>query len=105
MALAASKKYDEIGRKIESLKAEQLKYKSKIAQELAHEFMRVIQNSNALSIDPSILIGGFLEVIDTAQKNSSKSEVWQVMGQKFLKSQPKKNKSKAEGTKTKSNTN
>ena len=82
MAITATKKLDQLNQKIALLKQEQ----EKIQGELAQEFLNVIRNTQALTLDFTTLIGGVLETITKIQSGTSEVEDWQKAGGKFLKS-------------------
>lgn len=82
MSTTAIKKLEALNKKISSLKQDKLK----VQNELAKEFIEVVKQTEALTVDFPSLIGGLLEIVKTIQSEKPEKEVWHKAGRKFLRS-------------------
>jgi len=85
--MTLQKKVDKITRKIEDLKSQQHKIESGIALQL----LEVIKSQSGFTLPFDAVVGGLLEVIEICKKDQVRSEAWQDVGEKFLKTRGKNN--------------
>ncbi|MBP9776495.1 MAG: hypothetical protein ACH349_02025 [Candidatus Rhabdochlamydia sp.] len=71
--------------KIQQLKEKQRALETKMVQ-LLHRALKIHQG---FSLPFSVLMGGFIDVMEQAKTNSNQAEAWNVAGGKFLRQRNK----------------
>jgi hypothetical protein len=66
----------------------------RISKDIAFELSQNLIDCGALYIDFDVFIGGMLEVIEKAKKESPQKEVWKTAGQKFRQQRSKRKTSR-----------
>jgi len=81
---------------LQKKKADIEKKEQEIKVQIFSEIQKCMEATNALDIDFDIIIGGIMDVLQTARSDAQKAEVWKQAGQKFCKRGKRK---KTAGTK------
>lgn len=85
------KKIDQLNQKIASLDLQ----RQKIEAEMAQQLLAVLKAHGGFALPFDGLVGGLIEVIQTAKSDVGKLEDWQLAGGKFLKSRGRSSRSQS----------